>query len=125
MNVFSDNPHPVTSRELLHRRVPIGGWGECVARNHLIAQGLLVVRHAVFWLCNYRLVADLYDPPSHCVFEVKTTAKMFRPHSLPGIRSYLSLKEEGLAQRVVCIHVRTELSPGVSDLQKKILRSRV
>lgn len=99
----------------------IGRWGECIARDFLIAQGLLVVRHAVFRLHNCRLVADLYHPPSQTVFEVKTRAGNVRPNFLPSIGPYLRLKEEGLARRMVCVHVRTEPSLGVSDSQRAIL----
>ncbi len=49
----------------------IGSWGECVARNYLVERGIFTVRHAVFRLSNYRLVADLFHPLSGSVYEVK------------------------------------------------------
>lgn len=62
---------------------------------------MLVVEHVVFRLHNFRLIADLFRPPSQTVFEVKTTAKKFRPDFLAGMGTYLQLREEGLAENIV------------------------
>ena len=120
-NPISDDRHFADSLGLPRHLVRLDG-GVSAWRDFLVAQGLLVVRHAVFRLRSCRPIADLYHPAGRTAFEVKTTVRTVRPNFRGSVGWYLRLREEGLVRRVVCVRVRAEPSLGVSDSQKTMLR---
>ncbi len=99
----------------------IGSWGDCVARNYLVVHGICTVRHAVFRLSNYRLVADLYHPPSGSVYEVKTGRRSNISYFRTKLWRYQMLLSEQLAKRVVYIRVDYARESGFTPAQKNAI----
>jgi hypothetical protein len=100
----------------------IGSWGECVARNYLANRGIFVFRHVVFRLPNFRVIADLFHPPTTTVYEVKTSSRPTEPNFRDEIWLDRKLVEEKMAKLVVYVHVKSRNSPDISESQKGIIR---
>ena len=84
----------------------IGRWGECVARNYLVKQGIPTVRHASVVVSNFRVISDLYHPPSRTVYEVKTRTGNHEPNFRPRIWLYQELLDSAVVAKVVFFLVR-------------------
>jgi hypothetical protein len=80
-------------------------------------KSIFTVRHAVFLLPGYRLVSDLYHPPSKSVYEVKTRYTATEPDFRPRIRIYRMLIEEKLVKQVVFLQVSLAGSKPLSFVQ--------
>jgi len=83
-----------------------GKWGECVVRNYLVEQGVLTVRHANSVVSSFRVISDLYHPPSRTVYEVKTRTGNHEPNFRPRIWLYRKLLELAAVDKVVFFLVR-------------------
>jgi len=100
----------------------IGSWGECVAMNYLANRGVFVIRHVVFRLRNFRVIADLFHPPTTTVYEVKTSSRRAEPNFRDEIWLDRKLVEEKMAKLVVYVHVKSRNSLAISESQKRTIR---
>ena len=100
----------------------IGRWGECIARNFLLSNGILTVRHAVFHVSNRRLISDLFHPSSQTACEVKTGRRTVDPYFRGYVGLFSQLLNQGSVRRVVYVHVCFGGSAGFSQSQSSAIR---
>ena len=99
-----------------------GSWGESKARNFLAAKGVYTVKHAVFRLASGRLISDLFDTTTLTAYELKTGRTSTLPYFRTRLAMYRETLDEGLAKKVVYVHVGLDGCSGFTESQQRAIK---